>query len=57
MRRKRGPLTLLGNSKFFKTVKFKNPRKLDCCSLLDRFFYSTDDSHEGDRVEQSLFHP
>ena len=38
------------------SVKFKNPRKLDCCSLLDRFFYSTDDSHEGDRVERSLFY-
>jgi hypothetical protein len=32
------PLTLLGNSKFFKTVKFKNPHKLDCCSLLTVFF-------------------
>jgi hypothetical protein len=27
-----------------------------CCSLLDDFFYSTDDSHEGDRVEQTLFY-
>jgi hypothetical protein len=31
--------------------KFKNPGKLECC-----FFYSTNDSHEGNRVKRSLFY-